>query len=135
MCPNPLDFENGDEIDIEVTVVDGAGEDDDKVITIDIDDAADEAPAFQSSAIEGAARNPVTKTTTVTVDQEAASLGTEDNPRDASQVIVVQLSEAWEDADTDDDELDFSIGGKGGLPDWITVYGPDDWGRHLRAPA
>ena len=118
-----LDFENGDEVDITVTVTDGALDDDgdpresdDKVITIDIDDAADEAPAFQSSAIDGATRSAATKTTTVKVDQQADK-----------QVIVVQLSEAWEDADTDDDELDFSIGGKGGLPDWITVYGPDDW--------
>ena len=113
----PLDFENGDEIDIEVTVVDGAEEMDDKVITIDLDDAADEAPAFMHSAVhEDATRNAAKKTTTVKVDQQADK-----------QVIVVQLSEAWEDADTDDDELHFSIGGKGGLPDWITVYGPDDW--------
>ena len=115
--PKPLDFENGDEIDIEVTVTDGAGEEDDKIITIDIDDAADEAPAFQRSAIEGAAATRgVKNSTTIEVDQEGEK-----------QVIVVRLSEAWEDADTDDDELDFSIGGKGGLPDWITVYGPDDW--------
>ena len=121
--PKALDFENGDEVDITVTVTDGAldedgepRESDDKVITIDIDDAADEAPAFQSSAIDGATRSAATKTTTVKVDQQADK-----------QVIVVQLSEAWEDEDTDDDELDFSIGGKGGLPDWITVYGPDDW--------
>ena len=113
----PLDFENGDEIDIDVTVVDGAGEDDDKVITIDIDNAADEAPAFQRDAVEGGAATVGAKnSTTIEVDQEADK-----------QVIVVRLSEAWEDADTDDDELDFSIGGKGGLPDWITVYGPDDW--------
>ena len=120
----PLDFENGDEIDIEVTVVDGADEEDDKVITIDIDDAADEAPMFMHSAIDGATRSALKKTTTVMVDQERA-LADEDD--DGIQVIVVQLSDAWEDADTDDDELDFSIGGKGGLPDWITVYGPDDW--------
>ena len=121
----PLDFENGDEIDIEVTVVDGADEEDDKVITIDLDDAADEAPAFMHSAVhDDATRNAAKKTTTVKVDQERAMADEDD---DGIQVIVVQLSDAWEDADTDDDELDFSIGGKGGLPDWITVYGPDDW--------
>ena len=115
--PEALDFEDGDEIDIEVTVTDGAGEVDDKVITIDIDDAADEAPAFVPSAVEGGSGGLRSmKTTTIEVAQEGEK-----------QVIVVQLSEAWEDADTDDDELDFSIGGKGGLPDWITVYGPDDW--------
>ena len=114
--PKALDFENGDEVDITVTVKDGREEEDDKVITIDLDNAADEAPMFMHSAIDGATRSAATKTTTVKVDQQADK-----------QVIVVQLSEAWEDEDTDDDELDFSIGGKGGLPDWITVYGPDDW--------
>ena len=116
--PKPLDYENGDEVDITVTVTDGAGEEDDKDITFDLVDAADEAPAFQASAVEGGRRVATTKTTTVTVDQEAAD----------KQVIVVQLSEAWEDADTDDDELDFSVN-RSGLADtdWITVYGPDDW--------
>ena len=115
--PKPLDFENGDEVDITVTVKDGRDEEDDKVITIDLVNDADEAPVFQPSAVEGGSGGLRSmKTTTVTVDQEGTK-----------QVIVVQLSEAWEDSDTDDDELDFSISGKGGLPDWVTVYGPDNW--------
>ena len=115
--PKPLDFENGDEVDITVTVTDGREEMDDKVITIDLDNDADEAPVFQPSAVDGGSGGLRSmKTTTVTVDQEATK-----------EVIVVQLSEAWEDSDTDDDELDFSISGKGGLPDWVTVYGPDNW--------
>ena len=115
--PKPLDFENGDEVDITVTVKDGRDEEDDKVITIDLDNDADEAPVFQPSAVDGGSGGLRSmKTTTVTVDQEGTK-----------QVIVVQLSEAWEDSDTDDDELDFSISGKGGLPDWVTVYGPDNW--------
>ena len=115
--PKPLDFENGDEVDITVTVKDGRDEEDDKVITIDLDNDADEAPVFQPSAVDGGSGGLRSmKTTTVTVDQEGTK-----------EVIVVQLSEAWEDSDTDDDELDFSISGKGGLPDWVTVYGPDNW--------
>ena len=115
--PKPLDFENGDEVDITVTVTDGREEMDDKVITIDLDNDADEAPVFQPSAVDGGSGGLRSmKTTTVTVDQEGTK-----------EVIVVQLSEAWEDSDTDDDELDFSISGKGGLPDWVTVYGPDNW--------
>ena len=55
-------------------------------------------------------------TTTVTVDQEQAKV-----------VIVVQLFEVWDDPDTDVDELDFDVDGRGSLPDWITVYGPDEW--------
>jgi hypothetical protein len=112
-----LDFENGDEVDITVTIKDGRDEEDDKVITIDLVNDADEAPVFQPSAVEGGSGGVRSmKTTTVKVDQEGDK-----------QVIVVQLSEAWEDSDTDGDELDFSISGKGGLPDWVTVYGPDNW--------
>ena len=55
-------------------------------------------------------------TTKITVDQEQDEV-----------VIVVQLFEVWSDADTDVDELDFSVGGRGSLPDWVSVYGPDEW--------
>ena len=125
--PKPLDFENGDEVDITVTVRDGkdikgyAGEEDDKDITFDLVDAADEAPAFQSSAVgsraDGVTRSSKDKTTTITVKQES----------DDKYKFIVPLSEAWEDEDTDDDELDFSVGGHAGLPSWIKVYGPNEW--------
>ena len=117
VCPRPWTSRTGMKVDITVTVTDGREEMDDKVITIDLDNDADEAPVFQPSAVDGGSGGLRSmKTTTVTVDQEATK-----------EVIVVQLSEAWEDSDTDDDELDFSISGKGGLPDWVTVYGPDNW--------
>ena len=45
----------------------------------------------------------------------------------AKVVIVVQLFEVWDDPDTDVDELDFDVDGRGSLPDWISVYGPDEW--------
>ena len=54
-------------------------------------------------------------TTTLTGDQQETT------------VIVVPLAEVWSDSDTDVDELDFDVGGKGDLPDWVKVYGPDDW--------
>ena len=51
--PDPLDYEDGDEVDITVTVMDGAGEMDDKDITFDLADDADEAPTFSQSTIAG----------------------------------------------------------------------------------
>ena len=121
--PNaPVDYDkDDDEVDITVTVTDGKGETDEKVITIDIVDAADEPPLFQPSAVEGGKRTMVDTetmegTTTVTVDQEETS----------KTVIVVRLSDAWEDLDTDDDDLAYEVDDSG-LPSWITVYGPDDW--------
>ncbi len=120
----PLDFEDDDEVDINVTVTDGAGETDDKDITFDLEDAADEAPKFaqgtiaddQDTARWSVARNSKTGTTTIEVAQEQDKV-----------VIVVQLFEVWSDPDTDVDELDFSVGGRGSLPDWMSVYGPDEW--------
>ena len=117
---DPLDHDTSDEADITVTVTDGAGEEDDKDITIDIDDAADEAPEFQGLGdVDGDSRNLRTKTTTIEVAQDDTD----------KEVIVVQLSEAWEDEDTDDDELKYDVDGASDLPDWITVYGPDEWER------
>ena len=130
----PLDFEQGDEVDITVMVTDGGSgtypkdggilpanrEGDEKDITFDIVDAADTAPAFDPTAVRGGDGGMRSKkTTTITVDQD-----------EPVEVIVVQLSEAWKDEDSDDDELDFGpVGGKSDLPDWITVYGPDEWER------
>ena len=130
----PLDHETADEADITVTVTDAAdypdveSRTDDKVITIDIEDAADEAPTFSQATIaddEEDARWTVSRTvdrmtdagtTKITVDQEQDQI-----------VIVVQLFEVWDDPDTDVDELEFDVDGRGSLPDWITVYGPDEW--------
>ena len=130
----PLDHETADEVDITVTVTDAAdypdveSRTDDKVITIDIEDAADEAPVFSQSTIaddQEDARWAVSRTvdrvtkagtTKITVDQEQDQV-----------VIVVQLFEVWDDPDTDVDELEFDVDGRGSLPDWITVYGPDEW--------
>ena len=126
---DPLDFEDGDEVDITVTVTDGRDETDDKDITFDIEDAADAAATFDEASIAddeedarwSVSRKPDAKnntgTTTITVDQEQAKV-----------VIVVQLFEVWTDPDTDVDELNFSVGGRGSLDDdWISVYGPDEW--------
>ena len=120
----PLDHEDNDEIDIEVTVVDGVGEEDDKTITIDVEDAPDEAPVFSQTSIAEPIKasrtvDRMTKlgTTTLTVNQE----------QDDEIVVVVQLSEVWSDADSDVDDLDIDVGGRSGIPDWVTVYGPDEW--------
>ena len=91
-------------------VTDWTGSVDTKEIDIDIDDAADEAPRFVGK-------------TKYTVNQEQVG-AKEDNGK---LVYVVQLSEAWSDKDSDDDDLRFDVGGKGNLPSWIKVYGPDDW--------
>ena len=114
-----IDYEEGDEIDFEVTVtdMDGKGEEDDRGISIDLDDAADESPEFQVSAVEGGTRVKDTSTTTVKVAQETT----------AATVVVLHLSDVWDDADTDDDDLDFDVDGTSDLPDWIKVYGPDRW--------
>ena len=119
----PIDYEMGDEVEFTVTATDGQGEMDDQTIRVDIEDAADTAPMFSQSSISGATRkvDPMTKagTTTLAVDQQ-----------DTATVVVVQLGGrdgVWSDPDTDVDDLDFNVGGKGGLPDWIKVYGPDDW--------
>ena len=131
---SPLDHEEGDDVDIVVSVTDAPGyanvesRTDTKTITIDIEDAADEAPRFAHGTIaddEEDARWSVSRktdlmtkagTTTIEVDQEQDKV-----------VIVVQLFEVWSDPDTDVDELDFSVGGRGSLPDWMSVYGPDEW--------
>ena len=136
-----LDHEDGDEVDLTVTVTDAPdgttknprypdveSRTDEKVITIDIEDAADEAPVFSQTTIaddEEDARWKVSRkvdaktkegTTTITVDQEQNKV-----------VIVVQLFEVWSDPDTDVDELEFDVEGRGDLPDWVSVYGPDEW--------
>ena len=150
--PKPLDFEDGDEVEITVTVwdnfryleVDGeikrryANDDgelkvelgtgnagDTDSFTFDIVDADDTKPEFDEDEIHGAGADAVTRkvdsktkdgTTTIKVLQQ----GTGD------LVIVVPLEDAWSDDDTDSDELDFDWGDED-LPDWIKVYGPDQW--------
>ena len=129
-----LDHEDGDEVDLTVSVTDAPGyadvesRTDEKVITIDIEDAADEAPVFSQTTIAddeedarwtvGRKVDAMTKegTTTITVDQEQDKV-----------VVVVQLFEVWSDPDTDVDELTFDVDGRGGLPPWVSVYGPDEW--------
>ena len=123
----PLDYEKTEEVDITVTVTDGNGgtlldeaETDSREITIDIDDAPDAPPAFSETSIDGAMRKVDAKTkagtTTLKVDQQESG----------KIVVVVQLSEVWSDVDSDEDDLEFSAD-TSGLPDWVTVYGPDDW--------
>ena len=119
----PIDYEGGDEVVFAITATDGQGEMDNQRVTVDIEDVDDAAPKFSEASIASpidATRkvDPMTKagTTTLEVDQQ-----------DGATVVVVQLSEVWSDPDTDVDELDFSVGGKSGLPDWIKVYGPDEW--------
>jgi len=117
---NPIDYEEGDEIDFEITVTDkdghSTGEADDRSLSIDVEDAPDESPMFQSSPT-GGRRNAKEMTTTISVNQET----------EARTILVMRLDELWEDADTDDDDLTFGVDGTSGLPDWIKVYGPDRW--------
>ena len=117
----PINYEMGDEVEFKVTATDGQGETDEQRVRVDVVDVDDAAPMFSHSSISDATRKPDpmdddSGITTLTVDQQ-----------DEATVVVVQLSEVWTDADTDVDELDFSVSGKGGLPDWIKVYGPDEW--------
>ena len=112
----PIDYENGDEIDFEITVkdMDGKGDPDDRGISVDVDNAPDEKPAFQG--IADATRNAMEMETTINVNQDQART-----------VWVLQLQELWEDADTDDDDLEFDVDDVSGLPPWVKVYGPDQW--------
>ena len=118
-----IDYEEGDEIDFEVTVTDkdGAknGDVDDRSISIDVENIGDESPKFQATAVPGGKGDSKTNTTTVKTKQQHAPLD-----RD---VLVMRLDELWDDADTDDDDLSFDVGGTDDLPDWIKVYGPDRW--------
>ena len=118
-----IDYEEGDEIDFEVTVTDkdGAknGDVDDRSLSIDVEDIGDESPEFQASAVPGGVRDSKTNTTTVKTNQQHAPLD-----RD---ILVMRLDALWDDADTDDDDLSFDVGGTDDLPDWIKVYGPGRW--------
>ena len=119
--PKPLDYEQGDEVDIVVSVVDAprtagiTGRTDTRTITVDIDDAADEMPVFSNPT--GSSRVAKDMTTTFTSDQEES----------AKEVIVLQLNEVWSDPDSDVDDLRFEVDGTDNLPDWIDVYGPQRW--------
>ena len=125
----PIDYETTEEVDITVTVTDGMGlpdgregESDERDITIDVNDVDDEAPGFSKDSIDddnlvSVGRDSKTMTTSLEVKQEESS----------KVVVVLQLSEVWSDPDTDEDDLEFEVGGRAGLPDWITVYGPDEW--------
>ena len=119
--PKPLDYEQGDEVDIVVSVVDAprtasiTGRTDTRTITVDIDDAADEMPVFSNPT--GSSRVAKDMTTTFTSDQEES----------AKEVIVLQLNEVWSDPDSDVDDLRFEVDGTDDLPDWIDVYGPQRW--------
>ena len=115
---DPIDYEEGDEIDFEVTVtdMDGKGDSDDRSLSIDIEDAPDESPVFQPAAT-GGTRDADEMTTTVSVNQQT----------EARTILVMRLDELWDDADTDDDDLTFEVDGTSDLPDWIKVYGPDRW--------
>ena len=121
---DPIDYEEGDEIDFEITVtdMDGDGESDDRSLSIDVEDAPDESPMFQRAVTGGTVTRDdngdiVKNSTTISVAQET----------EARTILVMRLDELWEDADTDDDDLTFDVDGTGDLPDWIKVYGPDRW--------
>ena len=113
-----IDYEAGDEIEFVVTVTDmnGDGEETENDFDIEIENAADESPMFQPAAT-GGTRDADDMTTTISVDQQTT----------ARTILVMRIDELWDDADTDDDDLDIDVGGTGGLPDWIKVYGPDRW--------
>ena len=114
----PIDYEMGDEVTFSITATDGQGEEDDQTVRVDIEDDGDAAPVFSATGTGGKRKvDPKTMkgTTTFTVDQQD------------DDVIVLRLSDVWSDPDTDVDELDFTVSGKSGLPDWVKVYGPDEW--------
>ncbi len=122
----PIDFEVTEEVDLTIKVKDGKGlsdeqgrEEDDREITIDIDDAADAKPMFDHTDISHSSksRSAALRTTTLTVNQSETS----------KLVIVIPLEDVWSDADSDIDDLRFEVGGRAGLPSWVTVYGPDEW--------
>ena len=116
----PIDYENGDEVEFSITATDGEGEEDDQTVRVDIEDDADASPVFDATGTGGKRKvDPKTEvgTTTFTVDQQET----------AKEVIVLHLSDVWSDPDTDVDELDFTVGGRDALPDWVKVYGPDEW--------
>ncbi len=122
----PIDFEVTEEVDLTIKVKDGKGlsdeqgrEEDDREITIDIDDAADAKPMFDHTEIRHSSksRSAALRTTTLTVNQSETS----------KLVIVIPLEDVWSDADSDIDDLRFEVGGRAGLPSWVTVYGPDEW--------
>ena len=121
----PLDFEAGDDVDILVRVTDAPrtsripSESDTQEITIDLNDAEDEAPSFDNPSGSTRKVDAMTKmgTTTFTVDQQ------ENN----KEIIVLQLADVWSDSDTDTDDLRFKPIDDSGLPDWISVYGPNRW--------
>ncbi len=122
----PIDFEVTEEVDLTIKVKDGKGladeqgrEEDEREITIDIDDAADAKPMFDHTDISHSSksRSAALRTTTLTVKQTETS----------KLVIVIPLEEVWSDADSDIDDLRFEVGGRAGLPSWVTVYGPDEW--------
>ena len=115
--PDPIDYEDGDEIHFTIEVEDGAMGDgqgmDDRGFTIDILDVDDQSPVYVGNTEVSAGAD---MTSTVSVAQEA--------DRD---VIILQLDEVWTDPDTDVDDLRFDVEGEDDLPDWIKVYGPDRW--------
>ena len=124
--PKPLDYEQGDEVDIVVSVTDAprtasiTGRTDTRTITVDIDDAADAMPVFSATGTGGVqTRDAVTKKTTTTF--------TYDQQEETKEVIVLRLDEVWSDPDTDADDLRFEVDGTDGLPDWVDVYGPQEW--------
>ena len=121
----PINYEDGDEVDFMVTVKDGKGLDaggafrntDTRDFTVDIVDADDEAPVFVPSALGATKDATDTKmmTSKLSYDQQQDKV-----------ITVVKLTDLWTDADTDVDELTFSAN-RSGLPDWVTLYGPDEW--------
>jgi len=120
----PLDFEAGDEVDIVVSVTDAprtasiTGDTDTQKITVDLNDAADEAPSFSNPSGSTRKVDAMTKmgTTTFKSDQQ----------EDDKEVIVLTLTDVWSDPDTDVDDLRFSVNDDN-LPDWVDVYGPREW--------
>ncbi|MCY4341289.1 MAG: Ig-like domain-containing protein [Gammaproteobacteria bacterium] len=150
----PLDFENGDRVEITVRVwdnlryqeVDGElkskpyvfdssgnfeplADDnfaDERVTTFNIVDADDDAPMFVPKGVY--------KTQTMTLadkdrDPKTATTTIEVD-QESRTVIVVRLEAAWEDKDTRDRDLNFEVDSAGldeNSKKWITVYGPGQW--------
>ena len=151
---DPLDFENGDRVEItvwawdnlryqevdgkleskpyvfnkagdfELLDDDGGNAADERVTTFDIVDADDDAPMFVPTGVY--------KTRTMTLkaadrDPKTATTTIEVD-QESRTVIVVPLEDAWEDEDTADRDLVFGSDDEA-IKDlgWINVYGPDQW--------
>ena len=125
----PIDYEDTEEVDITVTVTDGKGRDDERDITIDVNDVDDEAPAFSDSTI----KEPIDATRATDKDTKLGTTSLTVNQEQSDKiVVVVQLSEVWSDEDSDEDDLEFEVWRQSRPARLGNGVWPGRMGRHLR---